>query len=387
MVAHILIGGDFEAGASVRSLLQQWGMTCGRWAGPEAEPGYPTIDECDAVILVHPTAAVPSPDPDRESGTPLAPMVLLGIHPGRVLLARDAWQVVPETGPDGAELKAALTACLERTYRLRGDSARPRWDEDKQGYLHFLGHELRSPLTAAKTALEVLQGELGGMSPGGHNPGPDLEDEGLRDSRLKMLDIALRNIQRLHRTVDWSQDLLELEAALPEEQCSLIPVAKLAEAVEEVAGFQLEDEARERFLESDPHLLRILAEQMVRVLEYALPGCPLSGVIRLDPARTDCLEMGLFPAAGCRYPEGPRITRTHLASVAGSGQSSIREELDRLRDYVVSGGLLDRLRGRVSVQDGPGGMPGLVLGLELAESAGSGDRISGEPPAVLRTSA
>ena len=387
MVAHILIGGDFEAGASVRSLLQQWGMTCGRWTGPEADPGYPTIDECDAVILVHPTAAVPFPDQGRESGTPPAPMVLLGIHPGRVLLARDAWQVVPETGPDGAELKAALTACLERTCRLRGDAARPRWDEDKQGYLHFLGHELRSPLTAAKTALEVLQGELGGMSPGDHDPGPDMENEGLRDSRLKMLDIALRNIQRLHRTVDWSQDLLEMEVALPVEQSSLIPVEKLAEAVQDVAAFQFEDEVRERLLESDLHLLRILAEQMARVLEYALPGCPLSAVFRLDPARTDCLEMRLFPAAGCRSPQGPRITRAHLASAAGSGQSSIRQELDRLRDYVVSRGLLDRLRARVTVQDGPDGMPGLVLGLELADSAGSGDRIPGEPPAVLRTSA
>ena len=386
IVAHILIGGDLRAGSAIRSLLQQWGMTCGSWSCGEAGWSYPTINECDAVVLVQGWSGDSTPDPGGSSEAPLAPLLLLGSNPGRLLLARDAWRVVGEPGPEGVDLKFALQSCLEQTGQLRGQQLQHH-QGDQEGYLQFLGHELRSPLTAAKTALEVLQGALGGLLAEGAGSGGVADQEGLktRDSRLKMLDIALRNIKRLHRTVEWSQDLLELETAAPRGSWSQIPVEQLEESVGEAVALVVEDEAKGRFLETDPNLLRILVGQVTRVLDYALPQCQLSGVVSLDSHRERSLELRLSPDPACGGLDGPRITRTHLTSTTGYDECNPREELQRLVGYVVSRTLLEQLQAEALVQSDANGIPVLALRLVLADNCLSSDQVTEDPLASLRT--
>lgn len=382
-MAHILVGGDSGAVASIRSLLTQWGMTSGAWCREGSATGLPTIDECDAVILTAPFPAVLDADGGAPDGAPRTPLLLLGDHPGHLLLARDAQQVVSHPGPAGLDLKSALLACLEQTRHLRGLQGNDWQGTDREGYLHFLGHELRSPLTAAKTALEVLQGELGGMTPQGATACPA--------DGLKMLDIALRNIKRLHRTVDWSQDLLELETAAPRSRWTLMSVDRLAGVVEEAAHLTLDPDVSGQRLETDPNLLRVLVGQMIRVFQYAQPDCPLAGEVRLDPTRNRGLKLVLHAAGAGGGPEVARIARTCLIPVAGAGECSARQELELLVSYVVSRPLLAQLQAAVEVGQDDAGGPCLVLRLVLAEvdqGCGSAADRSGELlPAALHAPA
>ncbi len=366
-MAHILVGGDLRSGAGIRKLLQQWGMTCGLWPGDRSRGEYPTIHDCDALVLVQPVEFDPAVGPGASATAPWAPLILLGKHPGPLLLARDAQQVLADPGPGGEDLKRALLACLDTARQFRGAQDAGFEGHDREGYLHFLGHELRSPLTAAKTALEVLQGELGGLDPDDAGArGASGEPAADHAGRLKMLDIALRNVHRLQRTVDWSQDLLELEMTAPRSRWTRISVDSMTDAVEEAAHLIICDQARGRYLDSDPNLLRVLVGQMIRVFQYALPDTPLCGQVRLAPGNDRLLELELRPAEPGGSLDGPRIARTHLTPVTGSGECTPHEELERLVTYVVSRPLLAQLEAEVRVCSGSVSPTGLVLSLALA---------------------
>ena len=71
---------------------------------------------------------------------------------------RTPWVTIPDPGPGGSRLRAALQSCQERSRILRGD---PMSRHDQDQFRNFLGHELRSPLTAIKTALAVLAADKG----------------------------------------------------------------------------------------------------------------------------------------------------------------------------------------------------------------------------------
>ena len=237
-----------------------------------------------------------------------------------------------------------------------------------RGYLEFLGHELRSPLTAAKTALEVLQGDLGGLL---------ANEDSAQDGRLKMLDIALRNIQRLHRTVDWSQDLLELERSLPPGQWHGLSLHEALAMVPDARGNVLPSELVHASLFTDPNLLQVLVGQAMRVLEFALPGAPLQG--RWRPAENDDtrVQLWLVPEPDDGDCREPRVARTGLNSAADCSQSGLCEELERLARYVISRPLLASLQVQVSVRPDASDRPALVLEMPLDQPATSSD--TGEP--------
>lgn len=352
---HIILDGHFRADEGLAQLLRQWAMTFAV-RQLDREQTLPTIDECDAVILGPQSRSMTAEKPASAHRAAAAPIVLLGENPGSVLLSRDTWRAVPDPGPEGIDLRSALFGCCEEAARLReGDQA----TQNKDGYLHFLGHELRSPLTAAKTALEVLQGELGGWSD---------QDDALaetttpHDPRLKMLDIALRNIKRLHRTVDWSQDLHELEAGASPHCWEEVPVTFLAEVLGERLPIVVEQEASGKIFATDPGMLKILLGQLTRVLEYAMPEGDVRGRVRLNSGRSRELVLELF-AQGLSAESGPRVTRTHLTRIGTEGECTVGEELELLVQYVVSRRLTDRLQARVAVVDEPGSPTTLLLHL------------------------
>lgn len=385
-MAHILIGGDLSGGPDVRSLLRQWGMTFGKWSAENSGSSYPTTDECDALIIVLPWIEIPALDLGGATDAPLAPLLLLGNNPGRVLLARDAQRVLPDPGPDGVDLKFALGSCMEQANLDRGLEEEKPQSEDQEGYLHFLGHELRSPLTAAKTALEVLQGELGGMlSVDSCNESASVKSSA-KDARLMMLDIALRNIKRLHRTVDWSQDLLKLEASSTVGKWIEVPVENLVEEADQLADLVVEEDALGRCLESDPNLLRVLVGQMTKVLDYALPGSPVAGLVRLDPTRERGLDLVLRARPTGDEIDGPRIARTYLASADGPSDCTASQELEKLAGFVISRPLLEQLQAEVVVESDDDGTPGLVLRLVLA-TKGQDATLAEDPPVLLHAPA
>ena len=185
-MAHVLLFGDEAQCASIRTQLVRWGLTVSPAAG-----GAPTfesvgVDVCDVVIVVGDLAAG-ALDPDTVSdggrgAVAAAPRCFLS----------DAAAVVKDPRALRADVQEACRLAQER----RAGWLHP--DVVSTEDVHQVGHELRSPLTAIKTALEVMEGDLCSW----HAEPADIE------AQLKMLQIALRNVRRLHRAVEWSQMLL-----------------------------------------------------------------------------------------------------------------------------------------------------------------------------------
>ena len=179
---HILLMGPGLPPDDLRQRLAAWGLTSARGRGADHQ-GRPTVADCDAVLWF---GAPPAPA-GGAGAEPAAPIVLVGDGDPHGL----AWRVITPARAAGDCLRRVLETGFARTRALReGGVADPLRDR----YRDFLGHELRSPLTAIRTALEEIA-----ACPA--DPGP-------------LPEIALRNVERLHRVLEWSQDLLAL-AELP----------------------------------------------------------------------------------------------------------------------------------------------------------------------------
>ncbi len=212
-MSHILIFGQTPNIVEFKARLNGWGMSTGNLKPGPADPGPVSVDDCDAVILdfrggVHPLWLTKFLETHEHS----APVLILAPDEGSGLDSNSNWAEL--AGDDSVETRLLLSLqdAIAHSRQRRGVEAGPPGGS----LLHFLGHEFRSPLTAAKTALEALQGELSSDSIAGRQ-----EDQTAVEASLKMADIALRNIQRLHQTVEWSQDLLVHMGTLDAEDESL----------------------------------------------------------------------------------------------------------------------------------------------------------------------
>jgi hypothetical protein len=364
-MAHILLGGDLRGATATRAHLLDWGMTVGDWSVGE---DWPSVQQCDALILVLPGAEQAPPEttiPARKpAAAPPAPLLLLGELPGSLLLSREAQRVVPAAGPQGVDLKRALEDCLCESRLRREATAAADCRDSLPGYLQFLGHELRSPLTAAKTALEVLQGELGGLQ-------TEAADEG--DSRLKMLDIALRNIQRLHRTVDWSQDLLQLEWSLPEGEWKTLDLAEVAGLLPGRPRCRIQEPLRQCTIHADQGLLGVLLKQAVRVLDYVNPDHNLTCRFQGEGDEQEMAVLWLIPEVDDLGSQPPRVVRTGLPHPGDGPEGEALQELASLADYIISSSLLARLQVRVRAVADAGGQPCLTLAFPLGAADRSRD--------------
>ena len=185
-MAHILLFGDEAQCAPIRAQLVQWGLTVGQLSSGVSAPDCIGVDECDVVLVVGETAdGRPGPDAVSDGGrgaVPAAPRLFLSGEASAADRSREMWFSVQE----------ACRVARERRNSFGPAIAAPGED------VHQVGHELRSPLTAIKTALEVMEDDLHTWN----DESADIEGQ------LKMLEIALRNVRRLHRAVEWSQMML-----------------------------------------------------------------------------------------------------------------------------------------------------------------------------------
>ena len=333
-MSHILFDGDIRQYPALRSLFWQWGVTVGRLPVGLQSGGRATVEDCDAVVYMAELAdpadidsgAMPDgAEAEGEAVVEAAPLLVIGTGP----VAADSWITIPHPGPGGSRLKAALQSCQERARVLRGD-AHSRHELDQ--FRDFLGHELRSPLTAIKTALEVMEAE------GGHESGSG-----------RMLRIAQRNLVRLSGTVEWSQELMSLAEAPPAADIGPVNLASLAKAVPAHLNVHLDEKHGIHEVNTDSRLLGMLAGQMERVLTFACPqGRPALG-LGLDSRSGDCRLS--FTVVGGDCPENAEWSRA---------------ELDHLVRMLISPQLVQALgvRPRLSVDDQ--GTVELALDLPLA---------------------
>jgi hypothetical protein len=185
-MAHIILYGDESRCAPIRAQIVRWGLTVGSPAAGDPAPEGVGIDACDVVLVVGGAAAgLPGPDAVSDGGRGAAP-------------AAPRFYLSDEEFVDGCP-RSLLPRLLDAS-RLAGDCrlALGGGPLDTDDDVHMIGHELRSPLTAIKTALELMESDLGNCQ----------ADPADIESQLKMLQIALRNVRRLHRAIEWSQILL-----------------------------------------------------------------------------------------------------------------------------------------------------------------------------------
>lgn len=349
-MAHVLIDGNRRMLPRIRALLRGWGVTLGTLPEEARARGCATLAECDAVLFL----CDELDDPSRRGATHLkpvdpaavclehdeacAPLLVIGTGPLAAIMARHAERAIAEPGPDGSWLREALDDCLRRPL-ARALSA-PEMDPDEQ--LHFLGHELRSPLTAIKTALEVMEGELWQDEAAGRT------EEAL--SRQRMLQIALRNVRRMHSAVDWSQNLLKFETSRRRDERCAVHLAGLCEGLGQLAGQPVAMLGDDRRLECDADLLLHLGGQALHAMRCDEHLPPLGLSLELDTTAGTCLRLRLRHGGGF--------------SAEGISREELRVHLQRFADFLNPCETVRRVGGEIAVVEHEG-----VLELAVAIGA------------------
>lgn len=346
-LVHVLFHGDIQRRPALRSLFWQWGVTVGCLPSNIHPPGLATVEDCDAVVHLcgetDPTEFVSGAMPDGglaegEAAAEAAPLLVIGAGP----VAGIPWITIPDPGPGGSRLKAALQSCQERARQLRGDSCS---SHELEQFRDFLGHELRSPLTAIKTALMVMQAETE------HEPGS-----------ARMLRIALRNLGRLTETVGWSQELMSLAEAPPTVELTPVSLAILARAIPAHLDVHLDKKHESRKVLTDCRLLGILAGQMERVLAYARPGSRPVFRLELDSDRGDCL-LTASVAEDREDPVVSRVSPTDGGGVDHDPPDCNQVEFDHLVRMLISPNLVQILGVRSRISADERGVLELTIGL------------------------
>ncbi len=142
----------------------------------------------------------------------------------------------------------------------------------KSEFVSLVSHELRTPLTSVKTSLNLLmRGAAGAVS------------EGVRD----LLEIALRNLDRLIRLVDDLLDLSRIESG--RVVTKLVPISvdeAAARAIDAVEAFAREQNVAIELGDSEPDTLVMadadrLQQVIVNLLSNAVKFSPAGGRVEL----------------------------------------------------------------------------------------------------------
>ncbi len=305
-------------------------MTSG-WFNPQEDGAcWPGILDCDLVLAAAEAATCPAPHP----GDPMAPVILLGVS-GPVLLSRNAWQGLPQDEPDDGLLRAAIQHALEQSAILHQEADA---EGDKEEFLAYLSHELRSPLTAAKTSLEVLSAELAELDTG---------DDRSRERR-HLLAILERNLGRLQRSVEWNQEMLVSSLGADKLHMGDMEVPELAAMLAQRFTMQMDPAARNGTIHTDPVALVQLLRQLGRALAADRPRAVQ--VLLMTPAGGPRGGLRLTLAAGPENTAVPDTRRVELVSARHAGGSR-RRELAVLVQHVSSASLAARLGVELAVEE------------------------------------
>ncbi len=363
-MSHVLLGGDEQEVSELRILLTKWGVTVGRLVFGDA---VPTVMECDAVILQGRSDeyrdACQGALPDGSGGAvgPAAPLIFINSTDEVPLNSLPAfWLVLDRVDQDGANLQMALQSSFASAQALRGDSVGETGigaHHENDTYLHFLGHELRSPLTAIKTSLEVIEAELGRVE----------QPRDRIDANLKMLAIAQRNVRRLHQTVEWSQDLLASGVSTRPVCTKEITVAEMAARLGDIGEVRVDAAIRDLDLQTDPELLESLVTRMARAVGMACPEAPIAIQLASDPEEFHLLHLVVAAVDG---EQGRRpVTNRYSHLVASNQDPEPVSALDRLARLMVASHLVEALTATLTTPKSDSERPALVLTLNLVPAA------------------
>ncbi|MCP4291860.1 MAG: hypothetical protein GY780_08510 [bacterium] len=356
-MTHVLLDIRLSSYREIHSRLRRWGMTLGTFDIQSADPDWPASHQCDLALLDSNTASalgkIRRPANLLMNPEQQAPIILLGVS-GPLLLDRDAWQGLNQNNPDSRTLRQAMQVALEKSYRRNNHSEE---NEDQGDFLTFLGHEMRTPLTAVKTALEVLEGDLGGM---GIKTAED-------DPQLKMVALALKNVRRLQHTIEWSQEMLASSGGQSKAELGLLSCEKLESFLQEKFELKEADFPAETQVMTDLTALDDLVVQCSRALDYTFADRGVESRVHFEgePEKgTGWLHVDLLPVSLPSNVTVPRISRFGLESLNNQAQGS-GCELQKLTGFVVSGGLKEYLGVELEIFQDSEGQSGIRISLVL----------------------
>lgn len=332
-MTHVLLDRNLAAADRLRGQLNRWGMTSA-WFDPQEDGAcWPGILDGDLVLVAADAAGCPAPHPSD----PMAPVILLGVS-GPVLLARNAWQGLPQAEPDVETLRRAVQQALAQGAILRQGFAT---DEEQEDFLAYLGHELRSPLTAARTSLEVLTDALADLDDGGSQA----------EARQRMAEIAGRNLIRLQQTLEWNHDLMVSSLEVGQVQIRKTEAAELEVVLDQHFALQVDPAARECTALTDPVALVPLLRQLGRALVAERPGASVQLRLERLAGLEGALQLSLTPCSAVERSGAPRVSTLGLVRHDGPGQEP-EKTLAGLVRQLVSSPLLACLGGELEVRAG-----------------------------------
>jgi len=348
-MVRVLLNGKSKLTDQIQTYLRQWRMSVQRLPGVPLDFILHSRCTCDVIILtcadrgeerLCPGASVISQD--------MAPVLLVGERPRQCACQVDSWSYLPELGPDGISLRQAIDACLagvRKSYQAQ---------DDRHGYhqyAQFMNHELRTPITATSTALEILAQELARLG-----------DERL----LGFANIGLRNVQRLMQTITWSEGFLASRSQILQPNWCEWRVGELMQRVTSEACAREElavtyaDGTADCMVVSDANLFGTAVMQVFHALRYSAHGLPLHLLVQVtldsgghgmpsagDP---DSLELIYRPTRTAGEETGPgRVARSSLIQRGDRAG----EEFLRLVDFTVSQPILELFQAVLTANAAP----------------------------------
>lgn len=323
----ILIGGDRTQEPRLKSWLAAWGLPAGRL--PDAlHPAQVPVAHACAVIYACGSLQplLPRPIGTTQAMSPrTAPLILIGSSVSPDLRAQ-AWLRIADPGPRGAALAAALKPCFESM----GGSG------PGTGFHDLVNHEMRTPLTAAGTALQTLAMQLARAG------GPTLE----------LVDVALRNVRRLERTVDWACDYMTdgIEDPSATAETAEVALVDLLEDLDDLCECETVTWSTaagnwQAVVSLDRESWRRLLRQTLRAVDFLNSRRPVHIELSLLAPRSspDAQPAGLLVAVNLPCGDGPH------QDAASRLADEEADQLRRLLAFTVNPGLARRMELRFDI--------------------------------------
>ncbi|UCF18744.1 MAG: GAF domain-containing protein [Gemmatimonadota bacterium] len=226
----------------------------------------------------------------------------------------------------------------------------------KSEFVSVVSHELRTPLTSIKTSLNLLaRGAAGAIS----------------DGMVDLLDIALRNLDRLIRLVDDLLDLSRIESGRLVMKLASISLREAARrAMDAVDAFATEREVRLEIADSDRDMLVTadadrLQQVIVNLISNAVKYSPVGGRVGLRWWREGA------EALMAVSDEGPGIPENQLETIFDKfrqlEQAATRKVGGAGLGLAISRTIMDQMGGAIWAESEVGRGSRFFVKLNLAE--------------------
>lgn len=260
------------------------------------------------------------------------------------------------------KLRVSLSPLLDQLWEFAGIvmSVRDVTHEEeiarmKAEFISTVSHELKTPLTSMKGSLQLILGRV----------------SGLKESERELLEVCLRNTNRLVRLITDILDISRLESGKIDLQFSPLKVNGLVtSAIEEVADFAAEYGVEIAYdsAESLPNVLgdrERLMQVLTNLLSNAVQNSPAGKSVMVRGVREGCFVRLSVHDRGTVIERGARGKLfQNFFQFQGSDEG---ERRDSGLGLVICREIIERHHGRIFYQAGNGGGNVFSISIPVSE--------------------